>query len=134
MTRGVALIIEDYDGRFLLHLRDEKAPLMANEWCLVGGGVEENESYEETGRRELLEETGLSTIHLKSYICFLRHDTERQMHIFRVQVDTRNEKVVLGEGKELRFFSRDEALKLLASIQNKNQFLQIFEEFLKSKV
>ena len=46
MVEGSAMIIENYDGRFLLHLRDEHAPLMKNEWCLVGGTIEEGERPE----------------------------------------------------------------------------------------
>lgn len=127
------MIIEDYDGRFLLHLRDEHAPLMKNEWCLVGGTVEPGENPEDTVRRELLEETNLTPTDIEFYTSFRRTDTDKEMYIFHVKVDTRKEKVILGEGRALQLMTKEEVLELIGSIEKPNQFLQTLKMYLENK-
>lgn len=129
--QGVAVIITNHAGSFLLHLRDEKAPSMANEWCLVGGKVEEGESTVEAARREVLEETGLVVTDITFFASFVKNDSGNDISVFTAVTVTRDQTMVLGEGKELRFFPKADALALLVSISNKNQYLQTLEEFLK---
>ena len=59
MTRILAAgaVIRDFDGRFLLVLRDR--PPQAGCWSLPGGRVEPGESPQQAMEREVLEETGL---------------------------------------------------------------------------
>lgn len=53
---GAAVIIEDEQGRVLLQLRSDN-----HRWSFsAAGSMEPGESAEETARRELLEETGLT--------------------------------------------------------------------------
>jgi ADP-ribose pyrophosphatase YjhB (NUDIX family) len=51
---GTSLVITDDDGRVLLMKRAD-----TGDWGLPGGFMEPGESFEETGRREAFEETGL---------------------------------------------------------------------------
>ncbi len=53
-TVGCGAIIEDQEGRILLQRRKDQ-----NNWCIPGGVMEINETFEETVKREVLEETGL---------------------------------------------------------------------------
>lgn len=71
MKKGVAGIIENYDGNFLLHLRDEKAPTMKNQWCLVGGRLESDENIEQALIREIKEETALEARNLSLIQTFI---------------------------------------------------------------
>jgi len=50
---GVKVLIYDTEGRILLHRHP------SGEWAIPGGLMELGESAEETGRREVEEETGL---------------------------------------------------------------------------
>lgn len=53
---GASVILEDGQGRILLQLRQDN-----HRWCFsAAGSMELGESAEETARRELLEETGLT--------------------------------------------------------------------------
>jgi 8-oxo-dGTP pyrophosphatase MutT (NUDIX family) len=62
--RGVAVIVEDPQGRVLLLLRGPTAPWMPNRWNLPGGGIEPGESPHEAAMRELWEETNLRALAL----------------------------------------------------------------------
>lgn len=55
-TRGAKCLIEN-DGKFLL----VKLAYAHKKWTLPGGGVHKRESFQEGARRELLEETGITT-------------------------------------------------------------------------
>lgn len=52
---GAGVIIEDSEGKILLQHRANN-----HHWGIPGGSMELGESYEETARREVSEETGLS--------------------------------------------------------------------------
>ncbi len=53
------VILLNSDGKVLIARRSEYSERRANEWELVGGGVEVGESPEKAASREILEETGL---------------------------------------------------------------------------
>ena len=52
---GAAVLIFDEDNRLLLNHRKDN-----QQWGLIGGSMEVGESFEETARREALEESGLT--------------------------------------------------------------------------
>ena len=62
---GVAAIIKNKDGRYLLHLRDDKTKSMPNQWCLVGGSVDTNEDPYDAICREVLEELGQPLLNVR---------------------------------------------------------------------
>lgn len=51
---GACVIVLDDDGRVLLHRRADSGA-----WDIMGGAMEPGETFEQTARRELREETGL---------------------------------------------------------------------------
>ena len=60
---GATVIVEDTQGRVLLQLRVDN-----HTWdCSAAGSMEPGESAEDTARRELLEETGLTAHALELY-------------------------------------------------------------------
>src|SRR5690349_11912462 len=58
--RIVSVILVDGRGWLLLQERDSQAPVAPDQWGLVGGHVEEGESFEEALARQVAEETGLA--------------------------------------------------------------------------
>lgn len=64
---GIGVIIQNKNGEFLLHLRGEHPVKMLNQWCLIGGAVEEKETPEQAAEREIEEETGLTAVNLTKF-------------------------------------------------------------------
>lgn len=125
--QGVAGIIENYDGNFILHLRDAQAPTMSGQWCLIGGAVEADETPEEAMAREIKEETNLKIqvpVFFKNFIF-----NEKAIYIYHCKVDTRQDKLILGEGADIRFFGKDELLIMLEKMDNKNLYLEALMKF-----
>src|SRR5438309_10885835 len=59
ISAGVILV--DHDGRVLLQLRDDDPAIMCpGHWGITGGAGHADESAEQTARREVAEETGLT--------------------------------------------------------------------------
>lgn len=129
MKKGTAAIIENFDGTFLLHLRDEHAPTMKNHWCLVGGTVGDDESVEEATVKEVKEETSLDVCDLKFFKKFVENNIEE--YIYRVKVDTRGRKPLLGEGRKLEFFTKKELRDLIEGLDYTNSYLEAMLEFIR---
>jgi 8-oxo-dGTP pyrophosphatase MutT (NUDIX family) len=125
---GIGVIVENYDGTLLLHLRDGNAPVMKNEWCLIGGGLEGGETGEAAALREVKEETGLTLndVHFLKEFSF----NGSTKGLYYGTVDTRVETLILGEGEELRFFTRYEALGHIRLLGYTNAYLENFSEYL----
>ncbi len=98
------IIIENSKGEILLQLRDEKVKDFPNHWVLLGGGLENGESPEQTAKREIKEETGIELGNLKHFKNF----SYRQFNqaFFYKKMDLDPSEIVLKEGKEIRFFSK----------------------------
>ncbi len=108
MSRRVAAVaLVDARGRLLLQERDEGAPVDADKWSLVGGGMEEGESDEAAALRELEEETGLAGIDLDplgvlTFYC----DGCRETHefaLFTAFTDLTDADVECHEGRQIVF-------------------------------
>ncbi|MEU9706215.1 NUDIX hydrolase [Streptomyces sp. NPDC047981] len=66
---GVAAVITNDAGEYLLHLRDN-IPGIANPgtWSLIGGHIDEGEQPEQAMERELLEEAGIEDCRMDAYL------------------------------------------------------------------
>ncbi|MEK7110569.1 MAG: NUDIX domain-containing protein [Patescibacteria group bacterium] len=99
--------------KVLLLLRDNN-PLIAhpNAWSLPGGGVESGEHYDEAIRRELQEELRIQP---RMILCLGIETFDDGKSVVRYLVrlnDNEAEKLRLGEGQAMRFFSPNETLLL----------------------
>lgn len=84
VTLGAMALIENDDGQVLL-IRQSYVP----GWRCVAGGVEKGETLEETLRREVGEEVGLTVteIQLLNVHYRLTHGTTQHVGLYRVRVD-----------------------------------------------
>jgi 8-oxo-dGTP diphosphatase len=101
-----AIVIENKQGEILLLLRDDKPTIpYPNHWTLVGGKVEEGETYETAAHREMREEIGVDV----DLIFWKRYDRRHphvivDQHIYVGKIDLPCESLILGEGQDVRFF------------------------------
>jgi 8-oxo-dGTP diphosphatase len=103
MTRGSGAFVT-YNHQILLFLRDDKPTIPEpNKWSIVGGYVEENESFDEGLLREIQEEISItpSTFHF----LFSDHKDDHKVHIYHVPLtEEESQNIKLGdEGQEVRF-------------------------------
>lgn len=117
-TEGVnynptALVIAiNQEGKILLHLRDARPSAAPEQWCMIGGKVEEGESFEEAAYRETLEETGLRAQKMELLI----ENPGRNTKVYRAEVEGDDTDIVIGEGTAFKFFTKNEALNLFDSL------------------
>ena len=112
MHVAAGVIVLDPGGRILLQLRDDNPAIaFPNHWAITGGGMEAGETPEETARRELLEEAGLTFDALRPFGVYEETEPDGSLcvsHFFYGTTDCAAEDLVLGEGQELRFFAPDD--------------------------
>ncbi|MGM7723678.1 NUDIX hydrolase [Metabacillus sp. Hm71] len=104
LTVGCGVIIEDNGMILLQHRTDE------DNWCIPGGMMEVGETFEETAKREVYEETGLNVTSLDLFgiysgeQCFVRYPNGDK--VFSVQVIFISKKYK-GKLKQVDVESRD---------------------------
>lgn len=117
---GVAAILLDAEGRYLLQRRDDIPGIwFPGHWGFFGGTVEPGESAMAATVRELEEEIGIA-IAPSRFAQFMRVDFDlegigrRERHFFTATL-TADElpRLVLGEGAEMRWVAGAEALATL---------------------
>ncbi len=118
---GVLLV--DSDGRLLLQERDEFPVLDPLKWGLVGGHLDQGESFEAGAYRELAEETGVQLTpgdlefwreFAVFHAAYARHG---RMQVFICASNLTDADIVVGEGRQIVFVSPEVArgLDLTAS-------------------
>lgn len=109
LTAGTVLFIINEDNEILMQLRSD-----FNQWGFPGGAMELGESFEETARRELKEETNLDIIDMELIEVMSGKDTYREYPngdklyditaIFVITKFRGNLKVNDDESKQLAWF------------------------------
>jgi 8-oxo-dGTP pyrophosphatase MutT (NUDIX family) len=107
MRRIAAVVLVDERGRLLLQERDEGAPVNPDEWSLVGGGVEEGETFAEAALRELEEETEVTGVDL-TLVDTLTYYCEgcgqwHEIELFLGFTSLTDDDVVCHEGRQIVF-------------------------------
>lgn len=126
---GVGIIVKNQEGKFLLHLRDNNTKRFTDQWCLIGGSIEEGEDPLICAVREVREESNL-TLENPSLLHAFNWD-DKSIALINGEVDTEKEKMVLGEGAGLEFFTIEEALKMLHSLEYTNPYLDQFKTYVR---
>ncbi len=105
---GTTAILVNPEGKVLLQHRDNIPTIRyPDHWSMPGGVTEPGETPEQTIRRELEEELGyvVGEVEIYGKILDAYHNL---INIFLAPIDQRAEDLVLGEGREVRFFGPDE--------------------------
>lgn len=108
--RITSAILVDSRGWILLQERDERALVSPNQWGLVGGHLEEGESWEDALHRELAEETGLSERGFELWFDeIVQHSPKVSSHladrwqIWVKRTEAADADIQLGEGRQIVF-------------------------------
>jgi len=108
MLRTATALIT-YNKQILMLHRDNIPSIHnPNMWGPIGGGVEDNETFEEGIRREIKEETNLNPKNIKFLGKLMRPNQEIYAYIVRLEKDELKDLRLGDEGQELRFFSYEE--------------------------
>lgn len=108
MADIAVVFLVDSRGHVLLQHRDELAPRAANQWGMVGGHVEPGEDFDTAVRRELLEETGISSrpgaVAVWASDDFSYSDGHHNHYeVYAGRVDLTDDDIVVGEGRAIVF-------------------------------
>jgi 8-oxo-dGTP diphosphatase len=100
-------------GLFLLQLRDnDPSILYPNTWSFFGGGVDDEESKDNALYRELEEELGWQPEKIE---CLYESKNEKlncKTTYYLLRCDVPSDKLILGEGQAMDWFSSEEILAL----------------------
>ena len=101
MTVEVALAVLEWEGQWLVQLRDDAPGIVApGLWGLFGGHLDPGESAPEAVRRELLEEINWWAEEPLPF--WFRHvNAARIAHVFRAPLPLRLESLQLLEGQDM---------------------------------
>lgn len=125
LTAGTGLLVFNDRNEVLMQLRTDY-----NAWGFPGGAMELGESFEETAKRELYEETGLIIEDMKMIDILSGKDTFRtypngdQLYditaVFEIRKFSGEPKVSDDESKELKWFSLENLPSNLSPMSEKN--------------
>ncbi len=131
VSAGVFLL---YNDSFYLFKRSPYKSFGANKWALCTGGREEGESFEQTAKRELSEETGISLADeclLDEKVFYRNGDATNQScewHMFLYRCKEAPLIVLNDEHTEYKLVTKEEAFMLDLADGEK----EVIESFVKS--
>ncbi len=123
----VGSVIEN-KGRFLILKRNSKEEFFPNKWELPSGKVEFGEEPDKALVREVLEETGLQTIHFVPFKCthYIIEKPEKKRHtvqILYLATVAQPSKITLSEEHDDYKWITSEELKKLDTFDDMNVIL-----------
>ena len=126
---GVGVIVENNERKILLHLRDKATASMPNQWCLIGGRIEDNEHLNTAATREVFEEANLILETIEHIGDF--EFEKKKIALMYATVDAQQEDIKLGEGTDMKFIDRSEINNFIVGLPYLNPYLVQLQNFLK---
>jgi 8-oxo-dGTP diphosphatase len=122
---GACILLLNSINEVLLLLRDDKVDIpFPNMWDIPGGKVEDNESPEQTVRREMNEELGIQNLGELDLFKIITSENITD-YIFWKRLDINTEEIDLKEGQRIEYFSLDRIRKTELAF-NYNSVLEEF--------
>lgn len=117
--RIVAVVIEDSQGRILLHKRATNMKIYPGRWDTVGGHVDVTPDYEESAKLELCEEAGINDAELDEVATFYLEEpydngvrAKRFFKVFWTRYDGEPGQADSTEVSAIKWFTKGEILEL----------------------
>jgi 8-oxo-dGTP diphosphatase len=128
---GAGIILLNSKNEVLLLLRDNKPDIpFPNMWDIPGGKIEDNETPEQTVRREIKEEMEIDDLgKIKLFNIFTSENITD--YVFWKKINLMPEKIKLQEGQKIKYFSREQ-IKDIKLAFNYNEVLDDFFNHLKN--
>jgi 8-oxo-dGTP diphosphatase len=130
--KGAGIILLNSNNEVLLLLRDDKQEILyPNMWDIPGGIIEKEENPEETIRREMIEEMGLTD--LGEFELFKIFTSENITdHIFWKRIDLNPVWIDLMEGQRIEYFNLERIRKTKLAFNYNNVLEEFFSEIVKN--
>ena len=116
-------ILRNKEGKILFQLRDENGR-NPNKWGIFGGGIKQGETPIHALIREIKEEIGINIS--KSDILKNYKIPIVDYHIYEIILKENPKRFQLKEGKDMRFMSKKEFMKLKNALWRVKIFLRLF--------
>lgn len=131
MKSTVAAIII-HQEKVLLLLRDNIPTISnPNTWQLIGGHVDEGESFDNAIRREIMEETNLDPSEIIYFGTKKNENVEFRLYLSHLSDDEAKQAKLGNEGQEIRFCSIDDIKDLTLSFSSKLFYTMYFPQLVK---
>ena len=130
--KGAGIILLNSNNEVLLLLRDDKQEILyPNMWDIPGGIIEKEENPEETIKREMIEEMGLTD--LGEFRLFKIFTSENITdHIFWKRIDLNPVWIDLMEGQRIEYFNLERIRKTKLAFNYNNVLEEFFSEIVKN--
>ena len=131
-NRQVEIIVFKKEGENLLFLILKRNPQKGGFWQPITGGVEENETFEETAIRETKEEIGITDniklIDLNYSFEFIDHEKSHFEKVFGLEVSPETKIILSKEHTEFKWVDGQVAIdQFLKYPKNKEGFKKIMD-------
>lgn len=117
-------ILRNKEGKILFQLRDENGR-NPNKWGIFGGGIKQGETPTHALIREIKEELGINIS--KSDILKKYEIPIINYHIYKILLKESPKKLQLKEGKDMKFMSKREFMKLKNALWRVKIFFRLFK-------
>jgi len=132
-TQEVVKAVIIKEEKFLLQLRDNKPAISyPNNWAFFGGGVDHGEKHEEALKRELIEELGWYPKKFKYLTEYKNKTVNCNITHYLIHYDLDKNKLCLGEGQAMNWFSFDEIMALTNKPDEIEIVIKMASQYLKS--